>query len=422
MKYPIPRGTFDILPESSYKWNYIESLFKDIAERYNYRRITTPIFERTELFERSVGNTSDIVEKEMYKFQDKKGRNFALRPEGTAGVVRSLVDNALASQGSLAMLWYMGPMFRYDRPQKGRYRQFYQYGIENIGSHHPFIDAEVISIGWVLLKTLGLKGFELQINSLGDDTDSAVYDAALISYFTPYKKSLCQDCLNRLERNPKRLLDCKVSTCKEIAAQAPNILEFLSDDNQQHFHLVQRYLKLMNIPFIINPRIVRGLDYYTHTAFEFVTDSLGTQNTLLGGGRYNKLVEQMGGKPMPGIGFAGGFERLMMVMEQEGCSFGKKPLPQAYFIVAGDVAQEPAIKLMQSLREQGIALTWNPDKISFKAQMKSADKSGATWTLIIGEDEVAASTVTIRNMETGKQQAVSISDTDIIAEYILNNK
>ncbi len=405
-KYKAPRGTYDILPAESYKWQYVESIFCETAKIFNYQKIVTPIFEQTEVFERSVGDSSDIVQKEMYRFVDRKGRNFALRPEGTAPVVRSYVENNLNLSGGNTKLYYLGPMFRYDRPQKGRYRQFYQYGIENIGSDNPFIDAEVIAFGYAFLTKLGLKNFELEINSIGCSNCSRDYDDALVKYFLPNLDKLCTDCKERIDKNPKRLLDCKVPSCREIAKNAPSMLEYLDEECRTHFEEVKSYLKQMNIPFKVNPKIVRGLDYYNKTAFEFLDNNLGAQNALIGGGRYNGLVEQFGGKDTPGIGFAGGFERLMLSMENEGLSFGEFPRPDVFLVMIGESAKSTAAALLNELRSNQIKAEYNSDKDSLKAQMKAADKENARYTLLLGEDEIAANSIVIKEMKSGEQQII----------------
>ncbi|MEA2095551.1 MAG: histidine--tRNA ligase [Candidatus Cloacimonadota bacterium] len=409
-KYQVPRGTFDILPADSYKWQFVINAFREVAREFNYKEIVTPIFEKSDLFERSVGETSDIVEKEMYKFEDKKGRIFALRPEGTAPVVRSFIENGLNLKPNSSKLYYLGPMFRYDRPQKGRYRQFYQYGIENIGSNNPFIDAEVIAFANMFLSKLGLNNFELQINSIGCKNCTKDYDNALIKYFAPFKNDLCPDCTKRLSKNPKRVLDCKVKTCNAIAKDAPSMLDYLDEDCTANFNKVQEYLTAMDIPFVVNPKIVRGLDYYSQTAFEFVDTNLGAQNTLIGGGRYDTLAEQLGGKNMPGVGFAGGFERLLLSMEEEKLSFGKKQKPKVYLVTLGNEARIVGIKLIMKLRSSGISSEFDPDKISMNAQMKAANKTGAEFALIIGEDELESDKVILKNMENGEQENINITD------------
>ncbi len=408
LKYKIPRGTFDILPTESFKWQFITKVFRENAKNFNFREIVTPIFESAGLYERSVGNTSDIVQKEMYKFTDKKGRVFALRPEGTAGIVRAYVENNLDMKDNSSKLYYIGPMFRYERPQKGRYRQHYQYGIENIGSSSPFVDAEVISFGYYFLKKLGLTNFKLEINSIGCSNCSQDYNIALVEYYKPFFDDLCQDCKIRIDKNPKRLLDCKVPECKEISQNAPSMLAYLDEDCKEHFKKVQEFLKKINIPFKINPKIVRGLDYYSRTAFEFINTNLGAQNTLIGGGRYDGLVEQIGGKNIPGIGFAGGFERLILSMEAEGVSFGSEQNPDYYLVCLGDKAKDYSLNLLIKIRNAGISIDSDFEKKSIKAQMKAADKSNAHYSLILGDDEISQNKIVLKNMKTGEQELVLI--------------
>ncbi|MBN2829609.1 MAG: histidine--tRNA ligase [Candidatus Cloacimonetes bacterium] len=408
--YSIPRGTYDILPDKSFIWQYVQGLFRETAAEFGYSEIVTPIFENADLFERSVGDTSDIVEKEMYKFHDKKDRVFALRPEGTAPVVRSYVENSMHTLGGIQRLYYMGPMFRYDRPQKGRYRQFYQYGVEAIGSNHPYIDAEVIALQYTFLKKLGLKNIQLEINSLGNKASTDSYNKALAEYYAPHADKLCYDCSIRLEKNPRRLLDCKVPTCKELVAEAPVMLDYLDEECRTHFESVQTYLKGMGVEYTINPRIVRGLDYYTHTAFEFLNNYLGSQNAVGGGGRYNSLVEQIGGKDAPGIGFAGGFERLLLSLEEENLFMGNSFHPDVYVAVLGEESLLKAVHLMQQLRLKGIKVEYDPDKNSMKAQMKAADKAHATYALIVGENEINSGLYVLKTLTEGKQESLSLED------------
>ncbi|MCF7913464.1 MAG: histidine--tRNA ligase [Candidatus Cloacimonetes bacterium] len=409
-KYKVPRGTFDILPTESYKWQFITEKFRQVTKLFNYREIVTPIFESSEIFERSVGEDSDIVEKEMYKFEDKKGRSLALRPEGTAPVVRSFIENGLNLQPNASKLYYLGPMFRYDRPQKGRYRQFYQYGVENISSNDPFVDSEVISLAYLFLKNLGIADFELQINSIGCSNCTKDYDAVLNRYFTPFLSDLCSDCRKRLVKNPKRVLDCKVKTCKKIAAKAPSMLDYLDKNCNEHFSQVQDNLKLMDIPFVINPKIVRGLDYYSQTAFEFVVTSLGAQNTLIGGGRYDGLSEQLGGKQMPGVGFAGGFERLIQSMENEKLSFGGEQIPSIYLVALGNKARVYSLKLLMELRRNGISVDIDFDKISMNSQMKAANRSKADFALILGAEELTTQSIICKDLKNGEQEKINLKE------------
>jgi histidyl-tRNA synthetase len=409
-KYNLPRGTYDILPDVSYKWEYIINAFKNTAKLFNFKEIVTPIFEDANLFERSSGETSDIVQKEMYKFTDKKGRVFALRPEGTAPVVRSFVENNLSAQAGVQKLFYTGPMFRYDRPQKGRYRQFYQYGIEAIGSDNPYVDAEVIALFYTFIQKLGLTEFEVEINSVGNAAVAEKYDKALADYFRPHKEELCHDCQTRLEKKPRRLLDCKVKTCQEIGKNAPVMLDYLDEECSTHFEQVKEYLKQFKVPFSVNPKIVRGLDYYTHTAFEFLNHKLGAQNAIGAGGRYNGLVEQIGGKPMPGVGFAGGFERLLLSMESENLFSGDEIIPTVYIVAIGEKAQTKVAQIISLLRSNNISVEYDPDKTSLKAQMKAADKVKAKYAVILGEDELERGVVTLKNLQDRKQIDVTISE------------
>ncbi|MBP8704536.1 MAG: histidine--tRNA ligase [Candidatus Cloacimonas sp.] len=415
MKYNIPRGTFDILPEDSYKWQFLQNSFRKMATCFGYEEITTPIFEVAELFERSSGESSDVVQKEMYRFQDKKGREFALRPEGTAPVVRSYVENHLDKLSSRTKLFYLGPMFRYDRPQAGRYRQFYQYGIEFIGSNNPYYDAEVIAVAFLWLNKLGLNNLRLEINSVGCPDCSAVYDKALQEYYRPFLPKLCPDCVKRLETNPRRLLDCKLPSCIELRNNAPSQMDYLDESCKKHFSAVCDYLQAMNIPYTINPRIVRGLDYYTNTAFEIIYDGLGAQNSLVGGGRYNGLIAQIGGKSIPAIGFAGGFERLLLALEEEKIELIPPSKPDAYLVCVGENTRLQILPYLNALRTKGLIVDYDPDKSSLKAQLKSADTSGAKYAIIIGENELATKTVNLKNLQTGEQIAIPMDE-----EYTIN--
>lgn len=415
MKYNIPRGTFDILPEDSYKWQFLQNSFRKMATCFGYEEITTPIFEVAELFERSSGESSDVVQKEMYRFQDKKGREFALRPEGTAPVVRSYVENHLDKLSSRTKLFYLGPMFRYDRPQAGRYRQFYQYGIEFIGSNNPYYDAEVIAVAFLWLNKLGLNNLRLEINSVGCPDCSAVYDKALQEYYRPFLPKLCPDCVKRLETNPRRLLDCKLPSCIELRNNAPSQMDYLDESCKKHFSAVCDYLQAMNIPYTINPRIVRGLDYYTNTAFEIIYEGLGAQNSLVGGGRYNGLIAQIGGKSIPAIGFAGGFERLLLALEEEKIELIPPSKPDAYLVCVGENTRLQILPYLNALRTNGLIVDYDPDKSSLKAQLKSADTSGAKYAIIIGENELATKTVNLKNLQTGEQIAIPMDE-----EYTIN--
>ncbi len=409
-KYKIPRGTYDILPSESYKWQYVQNTFRKVARLYNFKEIVTPIFESSDLFERSVGDSSDIVEKEMYKFNDKKGRTFALRPEGTASVVRSVVENNLDLDANSTKLYYMGPMFRYDRPQKGRYRQFYQYGVEYFGSDNALIDAQTIALADTFLRQLGLKNYKLEINSIGNATCAKDYDSALINFFEPHFNELCSDCQRRLEKNPKRVLDCKNKTCKSIAKEAPSMLDYLDEECSTHFENLQKYLTQMKIDFVVNPTIVRGLDYYTKTAFEFIDSNLGAQSTLIGGGRYDGLVKQIGGRDVAGIGFAGGFERLLLSLEAEDIKIPNNDKPDVYLVTLGEKAETISAELLMKLRADNISTEFHPDKKTMKAQMKAANRSDARFVILLGDNEIEQNKFNLKNMETGEQELVGFQE------------
>lgn len=405
-----PRGTYDILPDSSYKWSWINKKFAETAAAFRYLEMVTPVFESSQLFERSVGGQTDIVEKEMYKFKDRKGRLLALRPEGTAPVVRSYIENNLQAGNSTAKLYYNGPMFRYDRPQKGRYRQFYQYGIEYIGTADPYADTEVILFSDMLISRLGLTNYRLEINSIGCSKCSESYNQVLSNYFAKYGDELCGDCRKRLINNPKRLLDCKVSSCKAIAEDAPSIVDYLDEECSEHFSQVKSYLDLLEVDYIVNPKIVRGLDYYNRTAFELIDILTETQNALLGGGRYDTLIASLGGKKTPAVGMAGGIERLIAAMERENLEFGMEPKPEVYVINNDCSTKKEAIKLTAELRKNGLWVEFEIDKNSFNKQFKTALKSGAAFAVIIGPEEVATGTVTIKNLTIEEQKRYKNSE------------
>ncbi|HPF08357.1 MAG TPA: histidine--tRNA ligase, partial [Candidatus Cloacimonadota bacterium] len=343
-------------------------------------------------------------------FTDQKGRSFALRPEGTAPVVRSYVENHLEMQGGRTRLYYMGPMFRYDRPQAGRYRQFYQYGVEFIGSNHPYYDAEVIALEMTFLKALGLTRPRLEINSVGCAECARDYDKALRDYYAPHLNELCPDCQKRYELKPRRLLDCKVPSCKAFRKDAPSQFDYLDASCREHFDAVCRYLDQMKISYQINPAIVRGLDYYTNTAFELICDELGAQNSIAGGGRYNALIAQVGGKDTPGIGFAGGFERLLLALEKENIQLPQSPNPTLFMVLMGEEAVDFALPLIAELRQKGIYVDYNPEKGSFKAQLKAADSMNARYALIIGEHEAISRTLVLKDLSSGEQQSLSADE------------
>ena len=406
-----PRGTNDFLPGEVEKWQYLEGLIRELFANYHYKEIRTPIFEHTELFLRSVGETSDIVSKEMYSFEDKGLRHVTLRPEGTAGAVRAFVENKLFAQSLPVKLYYIGPMFRYDQPQAGRYRQFHQFGCEVLGSADPMVDAEVISFAVDLFTRLGLESLSVLINTVGCDKCRPRYQQALKEYFSQYKDQLCPTCLERLEKNPLRLLDCKEEGCKAVAAHAPTTLDYACDDCKSHFEKVCSYLESIGIQYDVDTTLVRGLDYYTQTAFEVIMNKVGSQqNAICGGGRYNKLVSQVGGDDIPGMGFAAGMERVLLTIAEEGITLPVEQKVDVYVAPLGEKAKDVCFKLTHSLRSAGLTVETDYLSRSMKAQMKAADKAGARFTVIIGDDELAKGEAVVRTMDTSSQETIPLEE------------
>ncbi|MCT7952543.1 histidine--tRNA ligase [Ancylothrix sp. C2] len=399
------RGTRDILPDEIAYWQRTEATARDILGRCGYREIRTPIFEETALFERGIGEATDVVGKEMYTFKDRGERSNTLRPEGTAGVVRSYIENKLFGQGGVQRLWYTGPMFRYERPQAGRQRQFHQIGVEVLGSADPRADVEVIAIATNLLQTLGLKNLNLALNSVGNRHDRQQYRQALIDYLTPFKDELDTDSQDRLTRNPLRILDSKDKRTQEIAINAPSILNYLGEDSRRHFDKVQQLLTDLGISYALNPRLVRGLDYYTHTAFEIQSDDLGAQATVCGGGRYDGLVAELGGPETPAVGWAIGLERLTILLQQI------QQTPQAsidfYIVSKGEKAEDNALILAQNLRQNSFSVELDLSGSAFGKQFKRADRSGAIACLVLGDEEAVNKTVQLKWLKTGEQSAIS---------------
>lgn len=402
------RGTQDLLPEVIPYWQRVEAVARDILNRSAYREIRTPIFEQTELFERGIGEATDVVGKEMYTFQDRGDRSITLRPENTAGVVRAYIEHGLYARGDVQRFWYTGPMFRYERPQKGRYRQFHQLGVEVIGSADPRADAEVIAVATQILQSLGLKTLSLDLNSVGNLEDRAQYREALVNYFTPYKAELDPDSQDRLTRNPLRILDSKAERTKEIAQAAPSILDYLGDVSKRHFDAVQQLLNDLSISYTLNPRLVRGLDYYTHTAFEIISDDLGAQATVCGGGRYDGLVSQLNGPDTPAVGWAIGMERLILLLQQ----LQESPTSELdfYLVSRGDRAEAQALILAQRLRQAGFAVEMDLSASAFGKQFKRADRSGAIACLVVGDAEADAGTVNVKWLLSGTQETVAQDD------------
>jgi histidyl-tRNA synthetase len=405
--YQAPRGTQDILPEEQPWWRYVEKTIADITGLYGYQRIETPMFEDKEVFLRT-GEFTDIVQKEMYIFDDRGGNSLALKPEGTSAVCRAYIQHGLQNLPQPVKLYYITPTFRYDRPQAGRYRQHYQFGCECIGEDDPAMDAEVIDMAWRFYTTLGLKKINLQLNSIGCQECRPAYLDDLKKYYTKHVASLCADCKNRLEKNPLRLLDCKQPGCQAIAKDAPKSIEGLCPACAAHFKQLQKYLQILDIPFVINDRLVRGLDYYTRTVFEVQPEDEGGQTTIGGGGRYDGLIEELGGKPTPGMGFATGLERIILNLKKENVNVPAPPPPQTFIAYLGDAARDVALKLAADLRQADISAVTAAGSKSLKAQLRQANTLGVRYTVIIGEEEVKAGVVTLRSMADAQQETVAL--------------
>ena len=408
MRYAAQKGTKDILPAEIYKWHKAERVFADVCHDFGYEEIRIPTFEQTDLFQRGVGDTTDVVTKEMYTFNDKGGRSITLRPEGTAGVVRSYIENGMASLPSPVRVFYNITAFRYEKMQKGRMREFHQFGLEAFGSAGPAIDAEIISVVDIFFKRIGLRNIKLCINSIGCPVCRNKYNEMLKDYFRPHVSSMCEDCQARFEKNPLRMIDCKIDGGKEVVQNAPRLLDHLCDDCRDHFENLKKNLDAVGIKYEIDTNIVRGLDYYTRTVFEFVSENVGTQGTICGGGRYDGLVENCGGAATPGIGFAMGVERFLLEAEAQGITFEKNDSVKIYFAGMSDAANEKIAKLCYELRSNGIGCETDLMNRSFKAQMKYAGKSGIPYLAVIGDDELASGKVNIKKMDDGSQTEVEI--------------
>ena len=397
-----PKGTYDLFGENAEKVIYLKKIIEALMDKYNYKYFETPIFETSELFHRGVGETTDIVNKETYDFKDRGDRNLTLRPEGTAGIVRSFIENKLYTLSMPVKAWYFGPMFRYERPQAGRYREFRQFGVEAFGSNDPMIDAEVISIIVNFFKLLGLKGIKVNINSLGDKESRENYRTALLDYFKPYINDLCEDCRNRYEKNPLRILDCKVDSDKDIMKNAPKLTDYLNEESKEHLARVKTYLDSMNIDYVVNPGIVRGLDYYTHTVFEVEANikGFGSQNVLGAGGRYNHLVENIGGPSVPGVGFAIGIERLMLALEAENINLTEEKNIDVYAFSQGLNDNSYLMNIVNMIRLNGFNVEMDYLNRNMKNNFKKADKLKAKYIIIIGSTEVENNILTVKNNET----------------------
>lgn len=410
-------GAEDVLPKDSYKWQLIEDIMRSEAAAYGFKEIRTPVFEHTELFQRGVGDTTDVVQKEMYTFNTKGGTSLSLRPEGTSGAARAVLEHAVYNDGLPIKTYYFDSCYRYEKKQANRYREFHQFGVELYGASSPAADAEIISLATTLFDRLGVTDLQLELNSIGCPACRAEYHKALKKYFEGYKDKLCDTCLSRLEKNPMRILDCKSPVCSEIAKDAPVVLDYLCDDCKNHFQQVKAYLDAAEIPYIVNPKIVRGLDYYTKTVFEFVTTRLGSQGTVCGGGRYDGLIEELGGQHTPSLGFGLGMERLLALMEEQGIEIPLPPSCDIYIAGLGEEAQKKVFTLVKEVRETSLIAECDIVGRSLRAQMKYADKIGAKFSMVIGENEINENKAILKNMETGEKTEVPLDEQFINAFF-----
>ncbi|SHM52555.1 histidyl-tRNA synthetase [Caldanaerovirga acetigignens] len=413
-----PRGTRDLLPEDCVKWLYVEGVFRETCERFGYREIRTPTFEHTELFQRGIGEATDIVEKEMYTFEDKSGRSITLKPEGTAPVVRAYIEHKLFNNPLPAKFFYISPCFRYERPQAGRQREFHQFGIEAFGSPNPLIDVEVIALAVLFLEQLGLSQLEVHINSIGCKRCREDYKRQLKNFLNKKKDILCETCLIRLDKNPLRILDCKNDECRKELENAPVILDFLCDDCREHFEQVKRDLTAVGIKYKVDPGIVRGLDYYTKTVFEIISEELGAQSTVCGGGRYDDLIEECGGPPTPAAGFGIGVERLILLLETKGLLKIAAWDMDVFIALTGQEQRDYGLRLLYDLRRNGFSAEMDTMGRSLKAQLKYASKIPAKYVFIIGEEEVETGKITVKDLSSGWQEKLPLED----AKAFLKNK
>ena len=406
MAIKAPKGTKDVLLNESYKWQYIESKWAEICSEYGFKEIRTPVFEATELFNRGIGDTTDVVQKEMYTFNDMGGRSITLKPEGTSPAVRSFIESNQYAETQPTKIYYNTPCFRYEKPQAGRLREFHQFGIENFGTHSMLADAEIIALGHDFLCRMGIEDIELHISSVGCRNCRPVHRTALQDFLRPKFDCLCETCKSRFDKNPMRILDCKSPEDQELVKGAPMMLDYLCDDCRNDFEELKMHLDAMGIKYVVDPTIVRGLDYYTKTAFEFITTKIGAQGTVCGGGRYDHLIEEVGGPDVPGVGFGLGKERLLMMMDLAGHDYGGEKKPQIFIAWIGDNAREYSVKLLHELRSQGIRAEMDTRERNLKGQMKYANKLGAAYTVVIGDDEVSSGELTLKNMENSEQTKV----------------
>jgi histidyl-tRNA synthetase len=410
-----PKGTRDVLPGEAYQWHYIEDTIRDVTRAFGYREIRTPVFEHTELFERGVGDTTDIVQKEMYTFLDKGGRSITLKPEGTAGAARAYIEHKLYADTQPVKMYYITPSYRYERPQAGRLREFHQFGVEVFGAPLASVDVEIISLAMSLFHKLGIKGLGVKINSIGCPKCRPVYHEVLKSYLSDHIDDLCGTCRDRYDKNPLRILDCKVEGCQPVISKAPHMLDRLCEECSSHFEDTKRFLKAAGFDYTIDPMIVRGLDYYTKTVFEIISDSIGAQSTVCGGGRYDGLVEECGGPNVPGVGFGMGLERLLLVLESQNITIKEPGVCEIFLATIGEKAREKAFELNQLLRKEGISCDMDHIGRSLKAQFKYADKLGAGYVGTLGDDELAKGQLRIKDMAVGSEETVSF---DRITEYL----
>ena len=410
-----PRGTKDVTPAEVGKWQYVESIARGTAADFGFTEVRFPTFEHTELFLRGIGDTTDVVQKEMYTFEDKGGRSISLRPEGTASTVRCFLENSLYAGGLPVKAFYICPNFRYEKPQAGRLREHHQFGVECFGSADASADAEVIGLAYTYLRRLGLRHLALEINSIGCPECRPAFQNALREYFRQYEDKLCDTCRDRLERNPLRILDCKSEICRGIAAGAPTVLDYLCSECSDHFEKLKGYLDAMGIEYTVNPRIVRGLDYYTKTVFEFVSTQIGAQGTVCGGGRYDGLIEQLGGQHIPALGFGSGIERALLVMEAEGVQFPESGGVSVFIAALGEKADIFAQRLVHELRQLGVSAERDLCSRGLKAQMKYADRTKARWTVVIGDNEIESGSANIKNMKTGENVPTALTAAEIAA-------
>lgn len=405
------KGTEDVLPKDSYRWQFVEDVMRKESAAYGFKEIRTPVFEHTELFARGVGQTTDVVQKEMYTFDTKGGESVTLRPEGTAGAARAVLEHGLVNDSLPIKASYFVSCYRYEKPQAGRLREFHQFGLECYGTQSPVADAELICAAQSIFDRLGIKQLRLEINSIGCPTCRAEYHKALKEYFYGYKDELCETCNSRLEKNPMRILDCKSPVCSKIAQGAPKITDYLCDECKEHFASVQKYLDAAGVEYTVNPTIVRGLDYYTKTVFEFVTDFIGAQGTVCGGGRYDGLIEELGGKHLPSLGFAMGIERLLMLMDKQGIEIPKPSTCDLYVAVMGESASLKSFEIIKAVRSCGLIAETDIVGRGLRAQMKYADKIGAKFSMVLGDNEIEQGKAVIKNMSNGEQTEIVLDDT-----------